>query len=206
MAKVVGIQKAVDASQSSAAYKKTSWMGGLDKNELSRPGGILIAMLLARANELGHQLQEMATHLNVTYGYISQLRNGLRKTIHISDEFATACALYLNVPRLQVLLASGKVKPEDIYERPHEVAMSIPHAIEAIAQDPKFGALMPPDVRNLSYETQFFIVTLFEAARDVRLVPGKHSPDEMARYIAELEKEREKLSKEMASKKAANGN
>lgn len=202
MAKVVGIQKSVDSS--TAPYKKTSWMGGLDKNELSRPGGILLAMLLARANELGHQLQEMAMHLNVTYGYISQLRNGLRKTIHISDEFATACALYLNVPRLQVLLAAGKVKPEDIFERPHEVAMSIPHAIEAIAQDPKFGALMPPDVRNLSYEMQFFIVTLFEAARGVHLIPGKHSADEIAMYISQLQDERAKLIKEVTSKKAAN--
>lgn len=204
MSRVVGIRKSVDAEKEvgPATYVKTTWTGGLDKNELSRPGGILLAMLLARANELGHQLQEMATCLNVTYGYISQLRNGLRKTIHISDEFTTACALYLNVPRMQVMLAAGKVKPEDVYENPYEVAMSVPKAIEAIAKDTKYGAMMPPQLRNAPFDVQFFVVTLFEAARGVSLIPGKHSATEMARHIEALEREQKAQRKSAQAAKA----
>jgi hypothetical protein len=204
MSRVVGIRKAVDAAKDvrPAAYNKTSWMGGLDKDELSRPGGILLAMLLARANELGHQLQEMAACLNVTYGYISQLRNGFRKTIHISDEFTTACALYLNVPRMQVMLAAGKVKPEDVYDNPYEVALSVPKAIEAIAKDTKYGAMMPPELRNASFELQFFVVTLFEAAREVTLIPGKQSAAAMARHIATLERERAAMAKSLQAAKS----
>ena len=144
-------------------------------------------MLLARANELGQQLHEMAASLHVSYGYISQLRSGLKRTKDVSDEFTTACAKYLDVPRLQVMLAAGKVKPEDLYEDPYDAARSVPRAIEVIAKDTQYGSLMPPQLRQASYELQFFVVTLFEAARGVKLIPGQHSASEMARAIAALQ-------------------
>lgn len=175
--------------QQQAPKRKRPWLGGLDEQELSKPGGILLAMLLSRANDLGHRLDEMALHLNVTYGYISQLRGGLKRTINASDEFVTACATYLGVPRMHVLLAAGKVKPEDLYEDPDEVARSLPRAIATIAKDSQFGALMPPQLRDASYNVQFFVVTLFEAARGVKLIPGKHSPSEMAQHVAALQRQ-----------------
>jgi len=129
----------------------------------------------------------MAASLNVTYGYVSQLRNGVKKTTSISDEFTTACAKYLNVPRLQVMLAAGKVKPEDLYEDPYEAARNVPRAIDAIAKDHKYGAMMPPELRHASYKLQFFVVMLFEAARGVKLIPGKHSASELAQDVATLQ-------------------
>ncbi len=57
----------------------------------------LVQLLLARAFINGHSVQEMCDHLRVTFGFFNQLRNGIRKTEDISDQFAEAVAGYLGV-------------------------------------------------------------------------------------------------------------
>ena len=58
----------------------------------------LVHLLLAKAFINGHSVHEMCDHLKVTFGFFNQLRNGIRKTEDISDEFAEAVAGYLGVP------------------------------------------------------------------------------------------------------------
>ena len=86
--------------------KRLPWSGGVKGEELARPGGPLLAMLVQRANELGHNMADMAGELGFTYGYISQLRNGQRQVTTIRDKFVDACAAYLGVARITVLLAA----------------------------------------------------------------------------------------------------
>jgi len=178
--------------------RRMPWLGGLSKLELQKPGGILLAMLTSRANDLGHQLIEMSDELNCTYGYISQLRSGVRKTQHISDEFATACAVYLNVPRLTVLLAAGRIRPLDIYQDKYEVIATIPRAMQFIIGDFTFGPLMPPGlVDETPLETQFLIVKLFEAATGHTLLPGTFDANQIAHQIQEYQAYRDHLRFEL---------
>lgn len=174
---------------------RVPWSGGLSAEELARPGGTLLAMLISRANELGHQLGDMARELNVTYGYISQLRSGLRKTEHISDAFANAAALYLGTPRMTVLLASGRVRPEDVFQDPNEAVLALPRAIKFIQGDPVYGPLMPTELLTADEKLQFFVVSLYEAAAQRRLLPGRQNPEAIARQIQEFHAYRDKLTK-----------
>lgn len=172
---------------------RVPWSGGLSPEELARPGGVLLSMLIHRANELGHQLGDMARELNVTYGYISQLRSGLRKTEHISDHFANACALYLGAPRITVLLASGRNKPEDVFSDPVEMVATLPRAIKFMLSDPKYGPMMPPDLINADQNLQYLVVTLFEDATGKTLLPGRANPVDIAKQIQQFQEIRNKL-------------
>ena len=184
--------------------RRTPWNGGVRKEELERPGGTLLGMLTQRANELGHNLALMADALGCTYGYISQLRTGARRVTTIRDSFVDACANYLGVPRMTVLLASGKVQPTDIYEDPHEVMQSVPNALQFMKSDAQWGPLMPVDVMSYDLKAQFFIVKLYEAATDRKLLKGASmNPEDVAYQIEKIEEYRTKLRERVAAAQEA---
>jgi len=185
--------------------ERQRWAGGLSEEELSRPGGILLSMLVHHANENGDSLSDMAGALNVGYTYIAQLRNGHRKIAHISDEFATACALYLGCPRLSVLLAAGRVNAEDVLEDPSEVSAALPTALRLIQSHPTYGPLMPPAAFAVSPEFQLFIVKLFEAAEGRQLLPARQSMAEVAKSMNAFAQKREKLMKQVEADRRAKG-
>ncbi len=56
------------------------------------PGGPLIGWLFDECRRRRQEYREMAACLGVTYGYVNQLRSGLRQARHISDDFAVSCA------------------------------------------------------------------------------------------------------------------
>ena len=172
---------------------RVPWNGGLSEDEITRPGGALMAALLYRANQLGHQLQEMAKELNVTYGYIAQLRGGHRQPENISDDFVNAAALYLGVPRMTVLMLCGRVRPDDVIRQKHTIAQQIPAAMDFIAQDVVFGPLMPLEARKASYEMQFFIISMYEKASGKVLLTGREDPMALAQDLAEALSHREQL-------------
>lgn len=178
--------------------QRAPWSGGLDKAELAKPGGILLGMLLYRANELGHRMNDMASELGVTYGYIVQLREGIRQVKNVSDEFAKSCALYLGVPRLTVLLAAGKITPDDLFEDPAEMLRSLPNAMRFIQKDTEFGGIMPPELLDAPPQVQFFVVALYESATKRKLLPGKVDHYDLARQVEEFNKSREVLMAEVS--------
>ena len=183
--------------------QRIGWNGGLSDEELSRPGGILLSMLIHHANDNGHNFQDMASELDVTPGYINQLRNGIRQTAHISSKFATSCSYYLGVPRMTVLLASSQVIVEDVFENPLEMIAALPAALRFIQSNPKFGPLMSPEVFGLSPLLQLLIVSLFEAAENRVLLPGRQSMEEMATNIQEYAQKRASLMKQVAANRKA---
>jgi hypothetical protein len=208
--KVVALNRAASDGRSTRATRETEpastrvpWNGGLSDEELARPGGALMSALLYRANQLGHQLAQMSTELNVTYGYISQLRSGHRHPENISDDFVNAAAAYLGVPRMTVLMLCGRVKPDDVLLQKHNVAQQIPAAMDFIAQDPVFGPLMPLEARKQSYELQFFIISMYEKATGKTLLSGRHDPVEFAGQMAELLAQRAELMQTVEVARAA---
>jgi hypothetical protein len=191
------MSKVSDIAESKKQKHRAAWSGGLNKEELAKPGGILLAMLMYRANELGHRMNEMAAELGVTYGYIVQLREGIRQVKNVSDEFAKSCALYLGVPRLTVLLAAGKITPEDLFEDPADMLHSLPNAMRFIQRDVEFGGIMPPELLEADPKVQFFVVALYEAATKRKLLPGKVDHINLAGQIEAFNKQRELLTAEV---------
>lgn len=77
------------------------------------PGGPLMGWLLEEAEKNGRDLVGLATELRVTVGYLAQLRAGIRESASISHDFAAACAVFLQVPTVVVLILSGHLKLVD---------------------------------------------------------------------------------------------
>lgn len=169
-------------------YHRIPWNGNLDERELNRPGGLLLAALIRCANDRRQQLNDMSRELGVTYGYINQLRNGQRHTNQISDHFAIACARYLGVPRLTVLMLSGRLTPEDAFESEEMVASELPRAMSYLCEDPEWGPLVPPEVRNGSYRAQFLVVRLYEQSTGKRLLPERLDIQALSKEIKKLMK------------------
>jgi transcriptional regulator with XRE-family HTH domain len=190
-------------------YHRVPWSGNLDEAELNRPGGLLLAALIRCANERRQQLNDMSRELGVTYGYINQLRNGLRQTNQISDDFALACARYLGVPRLTVLMLSGRITPEDAFESEEVVASELPRALAYLCEDPEWGPLVPPEVRTGSYRTQFLVVRLYEETTGKRLLPERLNARTLAVEIEKLqalqEQRREAVDAYVAKKRNDGG-
>jgi len=76
---------------------KVAW-AGLNSAEKSRLGVELLAALFQKANLDGLNLRNLAAALDVTYGYIHQLKTGIRATPQVSEEFIISCARYLKKP------------------------------------------------------------------------------------------------------------
>ncbi len=144
--------------------QRIPWCGNLSEVELNRPGGLLFAALLQCANERRLLLNQLAAELGVSYGYINQLRNGIRNVLHISSEFTTACARFLVVPRLNILILAGIVTFSDLYESDELMASEISKAMMFIYQDIEWGSMITPELRNINLESKFVLVKLYESA------------------------------------------
>ena len=148
----------------------------LSEEELLRPGALLLLALLRRAIELGHQLHELAQLLGVTYGYIAQLRNGLRQVVHISPRFAAACAQYLGVPVIAVKLMAGQVSVTDFVFPPRPLRESLDTGLKRIEADPLLGSMMPSTVYTLDDSTKAFIIACYEQATTEEVLPSRALP------------------------------
>lgn len=200
MSKVVSIKKpgtSAAGQEEGKAAERPAYSGGLSAEELTRPGGKLLAMLVARANQLGVKLNEMChQELGCTYGYFHQLRNGARPTAKISDEFATRCALFLGVPRITVLMCSGRVSVEDYFDRRKMAAGEIRRCMQFVVDDPEFGVDMSPEVLDLPLATQFALVTMYEKATGRKLMQGTLTMDSLVKQLTDLDEITAKLKAE----------
>lgn len=165
----------------------------------------LIRVLLKEALRRPHRLNDLAAELGVTYGYISQLRTGLRRTEHISHEFATSCARYLGVPPVLVKLWAGRIRAEDFVWPGKPVEAAIEDDFELMASDPLILGLLPEDLKTASHEVKQFVVNLYAEAttgwpgRTLRALPSaldllQRAALNEADYEAELVKFRGELS------------
>lgn len=124
----------------------------------------LIRVLLREALRRPHRLNDLAAELGVTYGYISQLRTGIRRTEHISHEFATACGRYLGVPAALVKLWAGRIRAEDFVWPGKPVEEAIQSDFDMMASDPIILGLLPEDLKGASQEVKQFVVNLYHEA------------------------------------------
>lgn len=154
---------------------RTAW-SALTKKELARPGALLLATLFTAANERGQQLRELATDLGVTYGYLAQLRSGLRFVAHISQEFVEACAQYLGLPPIAIKVMSGKVDARDFIWPAKQTEEVLNAALLRIQADELIGRMMPASIYNAPQEVKAFVVACYEQACTQDVMPSRALP------------------------------
>lgn len=181
-----------DLPRNTPAYR-----GTVSDEDLRRGGGKLLGMLMGRADELGHSRHEMANFLGITYGYLAQISCGQRKPENLSADLYDRCAKYLGVSKFTVLMAAGILDPKDTLDNPDEFDTTLHSAVQFIARDPRFGALMPEDLTDpgTSLKLQYFVVRLYEAATGRKLLSEKSMP-EIVHGIQEVEQRRLQLVNE----------
>lgn len=163
----------------------TRWSGEFDTNELGRPGGALMSAVIQCAKERDIRLDTMARELGVNYGYINQLRNGIRLVKYISNDFSIACANFLGVPRMLVLMLADIVTLEDLSECKNRHATEVCRAMDFICGDPSWGPLMTPCIRHSDELSLFGIVKLYEASTGKVLLNSNLTAEAL---VDELEK------------------
>jgi hypothetical protein len=121
----------------------------------------LMRALLREAQRRGHQLQQMADSLGCTYGYVSQLRTGIREPQHIGQEFAQKAAAYLGVPTVLVKLLAGRLALGDFAWPQRSREEDIADGLAALRDDPVLGALVPDALYQAASEVQEFVSALY---------------------------------------------
>lgn len=124
-------------------------------------GGPLIAWLIDEARARGLGMNDMAKALNVTYGYITQLRNGVRQQSCIGQEFAEACARFLGVPTIVVKLLSGRIRISDFAWSNEGEQAVIERAYRFMKTDPVARQHLPKDDCSMTYEAMRSLVMLY---------------------------------------------
>lgn len=169
--KVVNLQDAKNALNKKPApgTEKVTWTG-MTEEEAKQPGAALLAMLYQRANEDGLTLRELAAALDVTYGYIHQLKTGIRDVPQVSNEFVTNCARYLKKPKNHVKALAGKVSYEDDFIV-DTLDGELDTALAVMYKDSAWGGYMPLSLKGLDRKERLFIIKLYEAATGKVLLP-----------------------------------
>jgi DnaJ domain len=121
------------------------WSGRFDTAELNRPGGLLIAALMQCAAERGLSLHDMAKAMGVRYWDLSQLRVGFRRPEALDDDFAAACAAFIDVPFHTVHMLAGLLDPEEALTSLALTPPDIAHALQILACEPE-ELVLPVDM------------------------------------------------------------
>ena len=140
-------------------------------------GGPLLGWLMDEAQLRGQLLNEMASALGVTYGYINQLRNGIRKVCNISNEFARSCANYLGVPTVVVKLVSGSISLSDFAWPALDEDMVVERAFQRMLTDPNVRPSLPRHAQKLPVAAKRAMVMMYADITGVDLFGVRQLPD-----------------------------
>lgn len=140
-------------------------------------GGPLLGWLMDEAQLRGQLLNEMASALGVTYGYINQLRNGIRKVSNISNEFARSCAHYLGVPTVVVKLVSGSISLSDFSWPALDEDMVVERAFQRMLADPNVRPALPRNVHELPVAAKRAMVMMYADITGVDIFGVRQLPD-----------------------------
>lgn len=124
-------------------------------------GGPLIGWLFDEAKSRRQNYREMSAELGVTYGYIAQLRNGIRHSEHISQGVADACARYLGVPAVVVKLIAGSIRMSDFMCSRESEEQVLDRAIRQVQGDPQIRHSLPHDLLQLPLAAKRAVVLMY---------------------------------------------
>ncbi|MEI8129486.1 MAG: helix-turn-helix transcriptional regulator [bacterium] len=163
------------------------WSGDVDDKELVKPGGILMAALISCVSEFNITLSGMADELNVSKGYINNLRNGFQKTESIGDDFSRAISDFLGVSHFTVLMMAGKITPDDVFEGRILIAAEISRAMAYICSDPNYGHLVTSEIRLADSVSHFSLIKMYEGTTGKVLLDRSLTFDNVKKKVEEFE-------------------
>jgi hypothetical protein len=140
-------------------------------------GGPLLGWHIDETQLRGQLLSDMATDLHVTYGYIKQLRNGIRKVSNVSNEFARSCANYLGVPTVVVKLVSGSISLSDFAWPALDEDMVVELAFQRMQTDPNVRPSLPRHAQKLPVAAKRAMVMMYADITGVDLFGVRQLPD-----------------------------
>lgn len=138
----------------------------------------LIDWLYRTAAARGQTKAEMSQQIGVTFGYVRQLATGVRLVEQVSGDFCRACANYLDIPPVAVMLAAGRITLQDFLMPEVERApgWQLTAGLERIAADPLVGCLMPQEVWDAPDSVEQLLVALYEDVTKQELMPTRQLP------------------------------
>ena len=137
-------------------------------------GGPLVGWLLDEARQRRIRLTEMAEQLGVTYGYINQLRTGVRGTECIGQQFAEACAHFLGVPPIVIKLLAGRILVSDFAWTHEGEAGMVERAYRRMLTDPVARQLVPANGEELSAAAKRSLVMLYAETSSQDILGIRH--------------------------------
>ena len=175
-----------DCGDNVLQFQGARWGEGIGKADLEREGSALLAMLYAKAHSDGLQAQELATEkLGVHPSYLGQLRSRVKLVENLSHDFAEACARYLGIPLIAVLVAAGQLKEQDFREPVEEITV-LRQALEYILRDPSFGPIVTPRLLYQDVAIQRAFVLFYERATGKRLLGWRVTVGDLAVFAKEV--------------------
>ncbi|WP_236676823.1 helix-turn-helix domain-containing protein [Aquariibacter lacus] len=145
-------------------------------------GGPLIGWLYDECRRRGQEFREMAAALGVTYGYINQLRSGIRQVRQISDDFAVRCANYLGVPPVVVKMVAGRIPMSDFVHPREPLQDAIDRAMARMLDDPAARHILPADMSGLSLDAKQSLVAMYQECTGHDLLGACQLP-ELVRWL-----------------------
>lgn len=142
--------------------------------------GPLLAWLIEEAQLQGLDPRGLAERLGVTYGYVAQLRLGIRKSEHISDDFSRMCAYFLGVPTVIVKLLSGRIKVNDFAVPRSTKARRHGHDSQANRPTAAFGPKPAASQGKVTLRVQDAMLALFEEVTGHEVVQARQLPEIMS--------------------------
>ncbi len=175
-----------DKREVTPAEHRLGWSAGLSLDESKLRGSQLLQWLIETANSRGMQMKELAAELGVSYGYISQLRNGIKPISGLSESIVNAAAEFLGLPRIAVMIAADIVKPTDFYSETMDMEGLVDASLKVIQSDPEWGPRMDPEITRGNLRSKLFVVNLYEEATGSRLLMHRAN---VKKYIEIMQKE-----------------
>lgn len=151
----------------------------LTPEEQRRPGAALLALLLEAAYVNGLSMRDLAREIGLSYPYFAGIRNGGNDIRKLGDKHFDRIAALLNLPKVAVLLAAGKLTLADFCQNPTFLRTDLVPALEFIQRDPEIGPYFPPSVFSADPSIQQLLVLLYEKATGRLLIRSKSSIDEI---------------------------
>lgn len=176
-------------SNSASINQIPAWNYEFNTKELlknKRGTAPLFAALLDRSKKLGQSIEELCTVLGFSYPYYNQVKSGRRLLTASSYAFTSACAKYLGVSRLTVLVLANLIQESDLREELQDIVGELPRAIDYIIQDPLWIGLANKHVKETAPNLQYLIVRLYEKATGVSLIPKRLDTNQEALILQQI--------------------
>jgi transcriptional regulator with XRE-family HTH domain len=145
---------------------------GVNGSRDSEPS-TLMYWLATKAADEGLDNQQLAQVLGVTYGYLAQLRSGVRSVTHISRQFARSCAEFLGIAPVSVYIAAGALKKEDFFADSEGLEEKLNRAISYMRNDRTSGFVVPMSLEHADVDTKFLVINLYENVSQQILIPDR---------------------------------